>query len=139
MKEITNLMIREFNIMKNGYDFMGYTVNRKNELSFHHLIVPRRECKEKGIGQGYLRWNGAILVQNTSHDYLHYIETIDRDIFLEITKEMIAENESGKINLRNLKRIRELLLYFESEHINDRNSKGKKYIKEEYLIKRIKL
>ena len=43
----------------------------KNNLSFHHLIIPHRDCRTLGLGEGYLEWNGAILNQNTSHDYLH--------------------------------------------------------------------
>ena len=39
---------------------------------------------------------------------------------------MIQENENMKIDIDNLKRIRELLLYFEAEHLKDTNRKGKK-------------
>ena len=52
---------------------------------------------------------------------------------------MIQENENMKIDIDNLKRIRELLLYFEAEHLNDTNKKGKKLIKRSYLIDRIPL
>lgn len=85
MKEITKIMINDFKIMKLGYDFLGYKVTRKQDLSYHHLIIPRRTCKDAGIGEGYLYWNGAILRQNTSHDYLHIVEKIDPDIFYELT------------------------------------------------------
>ena len=54
MKEITEKMIKDFKIMKLGFDFMGYRVDRKQSLSFHHLIVPHRESKDYGIGDGYL-------------------------------------------------------------------------------------
>ena len=81
MREVTKLMIKDFKIMKLGYDFMGYKVNRTKDLSFHHLIIPNRESKSYGLGEGYLYWNGAILRQNTSHDYLHISEKIDPDIF----------------------------------------------------------
>ena len=116
MRTITKEMIEMYNIDNLKYDFMGYTFNNLNELSFHHLIIPHRECKKAGIGDGYVLWNGAILKQKTSHDYLHFIETIDRKIFLQITKEMIEENLKGKLDIENLKRIRELLLYFESKY-----------------------
>jgi hypothetical protein len=53
MREITREMIKEYRINKIKYDFMGYTFNRYEELSFHHLIVPRRECKAQGLGDGY--------------------------------------------------------------------------------------
>ena len=71
MREITREMIKEYRLMKLGYDFMGYEIKNKQDLSFHHLIVPRRNCKALGLGEGYLKRNGSILNQNTSHDYLH--------------------------------------------------------------------
>ena len=74
MREVTREMIKLYNIKKLGYDFMGYTFNRPEELSFHHLIIPHRDCKREGLGEGYLMWNGAILKQETSHEYLHTIE-----------------------------------------------------------------
>lgn len=139
MKEVTREMIKLYNIKKLGYDFMGYTFNRPEELSFHHLIVPHRDCKQEGLGEGYLIWNGAILKQETSHEYLHTIELYDRELFLRITKYMIEENQNKKIDIDNLKRIRDLLLYFEAEHQYDTNKKGKKLIKRKYITDRIDL
>ena len=92
MREITKLMVNDFNLKKLGYDFAGFHFNKTNELSFHHLIVPHRDSKSFGIGEGYVYWNGAILVQNTSHDYLHLIESINRPMFLAITDELVREN-----------------------------------------------
>ena len=139
MKEITKIMVNDFKIMKLGMDFMGYHVNRKQELSYHHLIIPRRHCKEAGLGEGYLYWNGAILRQNTSHDYLHLIENIDPDIFYELTSEMIDENIKGRLDIDNLKRIHDLLLYFEREHDHDTSKKGKLLIKREFVTGRVNL
>lgn len=139
MKEITKIMINDFKIMKLGYDFLGYKVNRKQDLSYHHLIIPRRHCKEAGLGEGYLYWNGAILRQNTSHDYLHTIENIDADIFYELTSEMIDENIKGRLDIDNLKRIHDLLLYFEREHDHDTSKKGKLLIKREFVTGRVPL
>ena len=139
MKEITKIMINDFKIMKLGYDFLGYKVNRKQDLSYHHLIIPRRHCKEAGLGEGYLYWNGAILRQNTSHDYLHIIEKIDPDIFYELTSEMIDENIKGRLDIENLKHIRDLLLYFEREHDHDTSKKGKLLIKREFVTGRVNL
>lgn len=132
-------MIKQYRIRKLGYDFMGYTFNRVEDLSFHHLIVPKRDCRDRGLGDGYLYWNGAILNQETSHDYLHTIERVDRKLFLLITQEMIEQNEKGYLDLENLRRIRKILLYFEDEHKNDRNKQGKLLIKRQYIDKRIKL
>ena len=139
MKEITKIMVNDFKIMKLGMDFMGYHVNRKQDLSYHHLIIPRRHCKEAGLGEGYLYWNGAILRQNTSHNYLHIIEKIDPDIFCELTSEMIDENIKGRLDIDNLKRIHDLLLYFEREHDHDTSKKGKLLIKREFVTTRIPL
>ena len=139
MREVTKLMIKDFKIMKLGYDFMGYKVNRTKDLSFHHLIIPHRESKAYGIGEGYLYWNGAILRQNTSHDYLHIIENIDPEIFYELTSEMIDENIKGRLDIDNLKRIHDLLLYFEREHDHDTSKKGKLLIKREFVTGRVNL
>ena len=139
MKEITKIMINEFNIKKLGYDFMGYKVDRTKDLSFHHLIIPHRESRAYGIGEGYLYWNGAILVQDTSHEYLHRIEQKDPEIFLGITSEMIDQNIKGRLDVENLRQIRSMLEYFEREHCSDRSKKGKLLIKEEYIRERIRL
>ena len=139
MREVTKLMIRDFKIMKLGYDFLGYKVNRKQDLSYHHLIVQRRHCKEAGLGEGYLYWNGAILRQDTSHAYAHVIEKIDPDIFYELTSEMIDENIKGRLDIDNLKRIHDLLLYFERVHDHDTSKKGKLLIKREFLTGRVNL
>lgn len=139
MREITKEMIHLYGIKKLGFDFMGYTFQRTDELSFHHLIVPKKDCKKKGLGEGYLWWNGAILNQDSSHDYLHLIERIDREIFLLITNLMIEENQNMKIDLDTLKKIRSLLIYFEKEHENDRGNKNKILIKKRFITNRIEL
>ena len=136
MREITREMIKEYKLMKLGYDFMGYEIKNKQDLSFHHLIVPRRNCKALGLGEGYLKWNGAILNQNTSHDYLHLIEAKDYDMFLAITSELIDENVKGHLDIDNLRRIHDILKCFEREHSNDRSKKGKVLIKQEYMRRR---
>ena len=133
MKEIAERMIKDFKIMKLGYDFMGYNVDKKSSLSFHHLIIPRRESRKYKIGDGYLYWNGAILRQNTSHDYLHLIESKDHDMFLAITSEMIDENIKGYLDISNLRYINDVLCQFEREYCSDLSKKGKLLIKEEYL------
>lgn len=133
MKEVTKLMINEYNIKKLGYDMMGYTFNKTNDLTYHHLIVPKR------YGGGYTRENGAILVGTSAHPYLHLIESKDEEIFARITSEILDEKIKGKIDLENLYRIRDLLHYFEYEFRNAKGSKGKSLIKYEYKYDRIKL
>ena len=131
IKPITKLMVDEYNLRKLRYDFMGYTFERTKELSYHHLIVPRRLDGPMTIE------NGAILVQSTSHDYLHRIEMIDYDMFLAITSEMIDENIKGRLDIENLRRIRDVLLCFEKEYSGARTKKGSRVIKPEYINKRI--
>lgn len=134
MKQITQEMIKEYKLKK--IDFMGYDIKQKQDLSFHHLIVARRNCKQFGLGEGYYKWNGAILVQNTSHNYLHLIEKTDPEIFYYLTSEMIDENLKGKLDLQNLRAIRDLLLYFEREHDHKTDKHGKLLIKREYIHNR---
>lgn len=138
MREITKLMVNDFNLKKLGYDFAGFHFNRTNDLSFHHLIIPHRDSKEYGIGEGYVYWNGAILVQDTSHNYIHLIESVDRMMFLAITDELVKENKQGYVDLDNIRRIHEIMQQFEYEHANDRGKKGKLLIKREYIENRIK-
>lgn len=135
MRDITKQMIDYYKIMKLGYDFLGYPVYQKNKLSFHHLVIARRYCKEAGLGEGYLWWNGAILSQSTSHEYLHLIEAKDFDMFSAITSEMIDENVKGYLDIENLRNILDILHCFEREHLTDVGKKGNYLIKDEYLYR----
>ena len=131
MKFITEKMYKDFDMKKTGYDWMGYTFKYKEELSFHHTMIARRDCTKLHVpSEGYLEWNGAILKQITSHNYLHYIENKDYDRFLAITSELIDENIKGKIDKENLLKIRDILLSFEREY-ND--------IKEIYVRERVRI
>jgi len=132
VKEVTKIMIKKYCLDRLKFDFMGYQFLHNNELSFHHLIIPRRLCKDQGLGEGFLDWNGAILKQTTAHDYLHVVERYDRDMFEEITKQMIIENEQGYLDMNSLKRIDDVLKCFEKEYINERTTRGEYIIKEEY-------
>ena len=132
-KSVREEMISLYQLKRLGFDFMGYTFDNKGQLSYHHLIVPRRFGGKATIE------NGSILRQNTSHDYLHKIELTDREIFESITDRMVEMNRNGKLDLENLKIIRDLLLYFEREHDHDKLSSGKLLIKREYVMERIVL
>lgn len=55
MKEITGEMIKDFKIKELGYDFMGYNFRNPSDLSFHHLIVAKRNCPSLGLGDGYMK------------------------------------------------------------------------------------
>lgn len=132
MREVTKIMIHDYALNKLKYDFMGYEFSKPNQLSFHHLIVPHRLCKEQGLGEGYLIWNGAILRQNTSHEYLHTIENYDYDMFSAITSEMIDENIKGHLDMENIRYIDDVLRNFELEYSGRYTKKGHPIIKEEY-------
>lgn len=136
MKTVTKLMINEFKINKLKYDFMGFKVDRAESLTFHHLIVPHRDCHKYGLGEGYVRWNGAIL-GSTPHQYLHVIEQKSYDTFCHITSEMIDMNIKGYLDPENLAQIDLLLQQFEAEHEHDTTKKGKQLIKREYIEGRI--
>lgn len=138
LKEVTADMVREFQIRELGYDFMAYPVFNNSNLSFHHTIVSHRKCKQDNLGSGYWKWNGSILVQDTSHDYLHVIERIDEDMFYAITSELVDMNMKGKLDVENLRYIHDILTCFEREHCGDRTRKGKSLIKEKYT-RRVKL
>ena len=124
-------MIKVFHIDKLGFDMMGYTFKRKGDLSYHHLIIPRR------LGGKETFENGAILKQDTSHNYLHAIERLDPEIFYAITSELIDENILRSIEYANLCHIRDMLNYFEREHCSDRTKKGHLVIQEAYIRDRI--
>lgn len=138
MKDITMLMIRKYKLNKLKYDFMGYEFVNNNQLSFHHLIVPKRLCKELGFGKGYYEWNGAILRQDTSHEYLHVIEIYDPERFNAIKSEMIDENIKGYLDIDNIMSINDILNGFEREYSGKVRKNGIVIIKEEYTRRLVK-
>ena len=133
MKSITREMIKLYRLKDWGCDFAGFTFSSPEQLSYHHNIIAARNGGPETIQ------NGAILNGKTGHPYLHIIEAKDPEIFYLITSEMLDENIKGKLDIDNLKRIRELLLYFEKEHKDDTTKKGKRLIKWEYINRRIDL
>lgn len=130
MLHITKVMIHVFDIQE--MDFMGYSIDKKN-ASYHHLIIPRRKGGPKTID------NGAVLNCRTSHPYLHVIEEKDYEIFYLITSEMIDQNIRRRLDLENIKRINELLNYFEREHCGDTNFSGEPLIRESYVRRLCKI
>lgn len=115
------------------YDFMGYTFRNVNQLSYHHI---HKACD--GGEKSYD--NGAILRQDTSHQYIHIIEDRDFDMFVYINRILKEINEQQAHPTKaQLLAIRNVLLQFEREHSSDRNSKGKLLIKERFIKERIDL
>lgn len=138
MRDVTEKMIKKYMILENKIDFMGYFFCKKEELSFHHLIVPKSKCEMYGIQGGYYEWNGAILVKETSHNYLHLIERVDRIIFEKITDILIEENKDGKLDKKYLREINNQLLYFERNYGKEKAANGDAIIKPEYCKRLIK-
>lgn len=126
MKLITKLMVDIYNMEKIRLDFMGYSFESSSELSYHHTI------DEKEYGGLETTENGVILVRKTSHDYLHIIKDHDKDIFDKITEVLIEENRSGRIDIKYLAVINELLIQFEKIHKDDTLKNGKLLIKDIY-------
>ena len=113
MDKIVNLMIDKYKLRDYGLDFMGYRIRNSKELTYHHLIVPRRDGGKETIK------NGAILIRN-SHNYLHLIEREDYNLYLSIRKLLIDENRKGLIDLVILRDIDKLLSCFENRNnVND--------------------
>lgn len=139
MRDITKLMIAKYKLLELKYDFMGYEFDKEKELSFHHLVVPKRICKiQRMTDDGYLEWNGAILKMKTAHNYLHIIERYDRDMFEAITEEMIDENNKGYLDMKNICYIDDVLRCFEREYSGKRTKHGDPIIKEEYTRRLIR-
>lgn len=132
MKHVTKILIRDFKLKKLGFDFMGYTLQKNDNFTFHHLIIPNR------LNGPSERWNGAILCGLTAHPYLHVVEAIDYDSFLAVTSELIDMNVKGYLDIDNLMRIDDILGQFEKEWIDIRNAKGKRIIKEDYTKRLLK-
>lgn len=128
-KAMKKILIRDFKLQKIGMDFMGYDFHIRG-ASYHHLNTPRR-------AGGLITYeNGAILMQSTAHDYLHTIENYDVELFDCITLAMQNEKEKKRIDVEDLRYIRDCLKYFEKDYCGKYTKKGKPIIKERYLTKR---
>lgn len=132
MKNITREMIRLYDLKKWGVDFAGFYFSNTEQLSYHHNIIAARDGGPETIQ------NGVILNGKTSHPYIHQIERIDPEIFYLITSEMLDENIKGKLDVDNLRKINDLLKYFEKEHLDDTTKSGKKLIKRQFIVGRMK-
>lgn len=133
MKEVTKLLINDFKIKELGYDFMGFSLYKDSLLSFHHLILSKEYCKKAHLGKGYWYWNGVILCQDTSHEYLHLIQRYEDELFRYISSEMYDMKVKGYLDKQNLIAIGQILDYFESLYMDQKTDKGHYLIKEKYL------
>ena len=125
MKQITKLMVNMYNLK--GIDFAGYKVSKDNPYTYHHCFFKR--C----LGGKETVENGAVLTKN-SHEYLHIVESRDLELYNYINNVLKQINEQGhEPLLRQIIAIDYLLKLFEHDHMNDRSSKNKRLIKNEYL------
>ena len=127
---VKELMINEYKLKEMGCDFMGYTLSRRDILTYHHLIVPRRHGGPSSVQ------NGAI-IQRVPHDYLHLLERVSPETFYIVTSEMIDMNIKGYLDPFNLGNIHEALCEFEYKHAGEHTKKGKILITEEYTRGRL--
>lgn len=132
MGKLTNKLYYDFQLDQTGFDFMGYTFDDKKELSFHHI-------QPKNYGGKTLYNNGALLVRDTSHNYIHTIENVDFKLFIEISQLLKDEHLRGAITLDHLRAIHDILELFEKKYNGGYTSKGLPIIKDEFIKRRIKL
>lgn len=131
MGSITNKLFNDFELYKLGYDFMGYTFDDKKQISYHH--IQPRHYKGKTTYK-----NGALLVRETSHNYIHIIEEYEFQLFIELSQELIAEHKDG-ITKDHLLAIRQMLEYFEGRYKDMYTKRGVLIVKDEYIRRRIQL
>lgn len=131
MSRLRERLYKEYNLEDYGFDFMGYEFNTKKELSTHH-IIPRNS------GGQTKKNNLCILTRDTAHNYIHLIEDYDYKIFLQVSKQLMEQVKNGSIGLDEIKRIDELLMFFEDKYKNEEARNGELLIKPEYKTKRIK-
>ena len=109
-----------------GLDWMNYKLVRK-DITFHH-IVKRSSGGRRDID------NGALLMGNTAHPYLHIIEYKDIETYNALNKIFKFINQQRHEPTTEQREIIEYLLReFEYKHRWDKSSKGKLLIKQKYL------
>lgn len=131
MKEITKLLINDFKIKELGYDMMGYSLQKGDAYTYHHLLIPKRQ------GGDISYENGAILF-STPHQYLHTIEAIEHKYFSYITEEIQKMKIKGELDDLNLLEIDNILCDFEYKYCDYATKKGKKVLKPEYMNRKFK-
>lgn len=107
-----------------GMDWMNYKLVR-DQITFHH-IIKKEDGGKKEID------NGALLMP-VGHQYLHIIEYKDIQTYNAINKIFEFINQQMYEPTMEQREIIEYLLeQFESEHKDDKTSKGKKLIRYKY-------
>ena len=124
MKPITKEMLTIYTPLSN-LDWMNYKLV-ENKLTNHHIIK-----REDG---GTLKIHNIALLMPIAHSYLHVIEYKDIKTYDAINKIFrYVNNQRQEPTQEQRELIEYLLLEFEQEHIEDKNSKGKQLIRKPYL------
>lgn len=109
-----------------GLDWLNYKLV-KEKISYHH-------CIKRSDGGKRTIENGALLMRDTAHPYLHLIEILDIDTYNAINKIFQVVNDQRCEPTLDQRQVLECLLQqFETEHRWDKGRKGKLLIKREYL------
>ena len=109
-----------------GLDWMNYKLVRK-DITFHHII------KRSAGGRRDID-NGALLMGNSAHPYLHIIEYKDIETYNALNKIFKFINQQKHEPTTEQREIIEYLLQeFENKHRLDKSSKVKLLIKHRYL------
>ena len=124
MKPITKEMLTIYKPLSN-LDWMNYKLV-DNKLTNHHIIK-----REDG---GTLKIHNIALLMPIAHSYLHVIEYKDIKTYDAINKIFrYINNQRQEPTQEQRELIEYLLLEFEQEHKEDKNSKGKLLIRKPYL------
>lgn len=130
MSRLRERLYKEYKLEELGMDFMGYEFNNKKELSTHH-ILPRHS------GGQSKKNNLCVLNRFTSHNYIHLIEDYDKKVFLQISSHLLKQVSLGKIDIDEIREIRDLLEFFEFKYRDEATRNGERLIKPEFKEKRI--
>lgn len=109
------------------WDMMGYHL-KKSKATFHHI-----DKKENGGCTSTS--NGAVLMPY-DHEYLHIVESKDFELFNYISGILKRINQRGYMTDDDMKAVAEMLYAFEVDHKNDRTTKGKRLIRDEFVLGR---
>ena len=124
LKNITREMLRIYKPVS-GLDWMNYKIVKK-DMTAHHIIK-----RENG---GLLKRDNIAPLMDVSHRYLHLIECKDIETYVVLNKIFKMVNTQGFEPTQGQRQMIEYILReFETFHKQDRNSKGKILIKEEFL------
>lgn len=124
MKNISKRMLKIYEPISN-LDWMNYHLV-KEEITLHHI-------KKKCDG-GKKEMSNLALLMPTGHQYLHLIECIDIDVYLELNalfKVINMQQKEPTLMQRGV--IEDILMSFEEQHRWEKDRDGNLLIKRKYL------